>query len=437
MRINYLKTTILILFVLIAIPDESEAQETLSLQDAITLGLENNYKIQIKSNDVEIAHRQNTWGNAGAYPSLTLNVNANSDFMDLTENSDRAGRLTPSVQLNWVLFDGFAIRIRKDKLDYLSQLSEGNAAVVIENTIQAIILAYYDVQLQQERLALFQQVMKLSEDRYNYIQNRVDMGAGSTYESLQAKTAWLTDKSLYLNQEMVVRSAHRLLGYLLALPNQNNFTLSDSLEPVINEYELAGLVSKMEASNQTLQNQYLNLQLLERNIALEQSERYPSLSLNSRGQYDAYPDFLNNPASSSSSRLGLYSGLSLSYNISSGNRVNRNIAIARIQQATGDIQLADMKHQLNSQLINLHDLFGVRKELVYVAEENLAAAQLNLDISTEKYRNGVINSFNFRDVQRTYLQTALSKLNAVFNLIETHTDLVRITGGMIGEYETN
>ncbi len=437
MRDIHFHTTFLILLISFGVARQSQAQEALSLQEAITLGLENNYKIQMERNDVEIAHRQNTWGNAGAYPALTFNATASTNLTDLTENNNRSGSLTPALQLNWVLFDGFAIRIRKDRLNQLSQLSEGNAAVVIENTVQAIILAYYDVQLEQERLALFREVMKLSEDRFNYIQNRVDMGAGSTYEALQAKTAWLTDKSLYLSQEMVVRSAHRLLGYLLATPDQNSFALSDSLKPVIHDYELAALQDKMVASNQTLQNQYLNLQLLERNMALERSERYPTLALNSRGQYDDYPDFLNNPSSSNKSRLGLYSSLSLSYNISNGNRVNRNIAIARIQQATGDIQLADMKHQLNSQLINLHDLFGVRKELVYVAQENLATAKLNLDISTEKYRNGVINSFNFRDVQRTYLQTALSKLNAVYNLIETHTDLVRITGGIIGEYEGN
>lgn len=433
MSILKINIPLLLILVSMVLSGRLEAQEALSLQQAIELGLENNYKIQIERNDVEIAHRQNTWGNAGTFPSLALNTTASSNFMDLSENSDRSGSLTPSLVLNWVLFDGFSVRIRKDRLDYLSQLSEGSAAIVIENTIQAIILAYYDVQLEAERLTLFQEVMQLSEDRYNYIQNRVDMGAGSTYEALQAKNAWLTDKSLFLNQEMVVRSAHRLLGYLLALPEQNHFALSDSLKPIADAYELAALQSKMEASNRTLKNQYVNLQLLERNVALEKSGRYPTLSFSSRGQYDSYPDLLNDPASSAQSRLGLYSSLSLSYNITNGNRVNRNIAIARIQQATGEMQLADMKHQLNSQLINFFDLYEVRKELVYVAEENLTTAKLNLDISTEKYRKGVINSFNFRDVQRNYLQTALARLNAVYNLLETHTDLVRITGGLLEE----
>ena len=44
----------------------------LSLEEAITIGLKNNYSIQIAGNDSKIATNNNTLGNAGFLPSLNI-----------------------------------------------------------------------------------------------------------------------------------------------------------------------------------------------------------------------------------------------------------------------------------------------------------------------------------------------------------------------------
>jgi outer membrane protein TolC len=67
-----------------------------------------------------------------------------------------------------------------------------------------------------------------------------------------------------------------------------------------------------------------------------------------------------------------------------------------------------------------------------VANENLEAAELNLSISEEKYRSGVINSFNYRDIQLLYLNVSFQRLRAVYNLIGSEAALTRITGGYLG-----
>ena len=67
-----------------------------------------------------------------------------------------------------------------------------------------------------------------------------------------------------------------------------------------------------------------------------------------------------------------------------------------------------------------------------MANENLEAAELNLSISEEKYRSGVINSFNYRDIQLIYLSVSYQRLQAVYNLIGSRTALTRITGGFLG-----
>ena len=93
-----------------------------------------------------------------------------------------------------------------------------------------------------------------------------------------------------------------------------------------------------------------------------------------------------------------------------------------------------MQYELNNQLSNIYEFYLVRKELLNVANENLAAAALNLQISKEKFESGAINSFNFRDVQNLYMDAAQRKLEAIYNFIDIHTSLLRLTGTIVQEY---
>jgi outer membrane protein TolC len=91
----------------------------------------------------------------------------------------------------------------------------------------------------------------------------------------------------------------------------------------------------------------------------------------------------------------------------------------------------------NRQRRNLRDtfeLYEVRKQLFDVAVENEEAARLNMQIAEERFKAGAINSFNYRDIQLAYLNTALSKLQAVYNLIDAQTELMRLTGNIVSEY---
>jgi outer membrane protein len=53
------------------------AQDSLSIERAILIGLENNFQIQISNKEAAIAANNNSWGQAGAYPSINLNAFAN------------------------------------------------------------------------------------------------------------------------------------------------------------------------------------------------------------------------------------------------------------------------------------------------------------------------------------------------------------------------
>src|SRR5689334_4925865 len=73
-------------FIVFLLPLIAQAQEKLSLQDALGMALKNNYSILISKNDATIAKNDNTTGNAGMLPSVAAGGNISQTKNNLTQN---------------------------------------------------------------------------------------------------------------------------------------------------------------------------------------------------------------------------------------------------------------------------------------------------------------------------------------------------------------
>jgi outer membrane protein len=401
--------------------------EDLSLSDALAKALEYNYGIRISKSDLEIASINNSWGNAGRYPTIGFGASSNNTY-NFTD-TNWTNRLYAGVGLDWTIFDGFRVNFTKEKLETLEELSQGSLGVVVENTIEDVIMAYYDVLLQQENLKVLKTVMILSEDRYAYEQARHELGGTVTYQVLQAQNVYLNDKALFMTQEVVVRNAIRNLNFLLGLDPGLTWNFPDPFEPDTTEYNLGDLTGKMMSNNQTLRNQYTNLQLQKKEIDLRKSALYPSLDV-SAGLDENVGDvqFIGK-----TDALSTYGNLSLSWDIYTGGNRKRAIEVARINEEIAQVEIDQMEHALMNELLNLYDFYSIRIALLEVADESLVAAELNMSIADEKFRSGVITSFEYRDIQLIYLNSALRRLQAIYNLIGSRTSLTRLTGGFLME----
>ena len=406
-------------------------ETTLSLSGAIEKALENNYGIIISKSQAEISSVNNNWGQAGLLPTVGFNVSS-SNNQELINNTT-SNFVNGGVGLNWTIFNGFRVKITKNNLEKLEQLAKGYSAVVVENTIQNVIIAYYNILLQKERLEVLKNVMDLSKDRYDYEMVRFEVGGSVTYNVLLAKNSYLEDKASFLNQEVILRTAVRSLNFLLGEEASAIWIFNEEFESDITEYVFGDLLDKMIAGNQTLKNQYVNLLLQKNEIELQKSSLYPRLSL-SAGIDNAYswikPEAL---PTTSTEALTPYGNVSLNYDIYTGGARKRALDVARISEGITQIETDEMKHSLTNQLFNEYDIYNLRKTLLDVSNESLEAAEMNLQIADEKFKSGAINSFNYRDIQLSYLNSALNQLQSVYNLIYSNTTLTRLTGGFLNE----
>ncbi|WP_372753107.1 TolC family protein [Labilibaculum sp.] len=409
------------------------AQEKLSLSKAIEIGLENNYQLKIVRKSEEVSELNSSWGNAGRYPSIEFNL-SNQNTKDYNEDADYSLRyIIPSLDVSWTLFDGFAVQIRKDKYDDLAQLSKGNTVIAIENKIELIILAYYKVLLEKERLQVAEKIMSLSSDRYEKVKVGKELGSSVTFDVLQAQNAWLQDRSSFLIEKVDFNNSVRDLNFLLGVKESNTYAFADEFIPVDEKFQMDELLDKMLSENNTLKNRYIQEVLLKRDVDLARSNYYPQISLGAGVQHYSTRLKYDGLSATNSNSHDFYANVSLSFMIFNGNSNRRAMQIAKIQEEIGKVETEDMKHSLTNLLAQQFELYEVRRELYLLAQENLVAAELNLKISKDKYESGSINSFNYRDIQITYQNVALARVNAIFNLIESRTALVRMTGGILTE----
>lgn len=427
--------TILIIFATISM--SAQKTDTLKVDKAIIIALENNYGIQIQKKNIEVSEVNNSWGNAGALPSISF-VNAESySGQQLEDDPYSVISSNSSVELNWVIFRGFSARIMKDKFDAYQDLSTGTLDVLVENTILSVISSYYQIVLTAKNLETAEELMNISEDRYVREQKKLEIGNSSTYDMLQAKNSYLDNKSNYLNTVATYNVSVRQLNYLMGINLDSSFVFAETIQIDTVDFQVDSLKNKMLSNNLTLQNQYLNLELAKLDVKSSKSAYYPVLSLGASTGYNYTESSLETSPMMGEPDYDNLSGnvsLSLSYSIYNGNTRKQALQASKIQEEIAFLEVEDYKFELVKELYQEFELYEIRKEMLFIAKESYETAKLNFELSQKRFDNGTINSFNFRDAQQMYLSASINYQNATFNLLYSYNILLRLTGGLIDIY---
>jgi outer membrane protein len=448
-----------------------QAQDTLSLSRALALGLKNNFDVQAERLNIDIAENNNNWGQSGRYPTISFNPNFNNSVIQRKPANPFAvaGRnISDNIQgqldFQFVLFNGFSIQLTKQRLEQLEKLSYGNAALVIEQVMQAIILSYYTVLLEQERLAVLQINLEFSRERYQYVRLRKDLGGAITFDVLQEQNNLLTDSANVLQQEIRVRNSVRDLNLLLNDDLNKTYRFLDPLQTESEDYVFDDLKAKMMSSNFNLQNQFVSQEIVRNNRQLAQSAQSPSLVLNLGGQgsldrlnanFRAFtgnqientvgfvnrdpgqPVFntINETAlqalTQTGNSYGGYANFGLRFTLSNGGQIRRAVENSKIQERINQLNIDQLKLSLENDLLAAYDLYNLRRQLVRIAETQLRAAELNLSLANERYKNGALSAIDLRIVQENFRNAALANYQAIFNSISSRLDLIRLTGGLV------
>ena len=431
-----------IISILFFFPSIFFSQDSLSLSKAIEIGLEKNYDIRLTLKNVEINKIFNNWGEAGRLPQVNINAGQNNSISDQRNNPISfapylflSNDVSGGLAMNWTIFSGFAVRANKTKLEQLELQSENTATLAIENTIHGIILAYYQAKMQNEQLNLLDNVMTLSKEKFKQQQVKSDLGIGVKFDLLQFEGNLYTDSSNKILQNLAQRNAVRNLNLIMGEEVDKQWNLTSEIKPDLNTKDLSTLKKEMLSNNTNIKNQYINIALTQQDISLAKSQFYPVVSFNSGLNSSVgvlNTNDVNSPISNAQSKnLNYYGNFTLNFKLYDGGKVRRGIKALELQNEVDQLRTSQMTDQLNFELTNVYELYLTRLQIFELTKKAFFVSKENMDIAKLKEESGLINSFNFRDIQMAYLSAGVALYQASYDLLESNATLLKMTGKII------
>ena len=412
-----------IILLTIFFPLVGVSQEKMSVEDAISLALKNNFDIQLAENSILQAENNKSIYNTGFLPIATASADGrystsnakiidqqgNERSIDAVETKGYGG----SVGLNYLLFNGGARKYNYDKLKNLYALSSLQRKTQIENTLIEVYTTFYNIARNQEQLKTVEEAFRISKERLERVIAQQKYGQQTTLDVLNAKVDANKDSINLLNVAVLVENNMRNLNYLLGRDINTAF---DAQADVVLDEELSYLELKeqLRTNNNELKQIEINQSISQQDLRINQAGWLPSVSTNVSYGLN-YSD--NGPAGflAEQQTTGINAGINLSWNVFDGGATKVRVQNAKIAMKTQELNRQKIELNLENQLAKFWAEYNTQKAIIENEKINVTISNQNFLKSKELFNLGRVSSLDFRQAQLNLINTKLNLLNAEYN----------------------
>ncbi|NLE34007.1 MAG: TolC family protein [Bacteroidales bacterium] len=396
------------------LPLVAGAQNTMNLDEAIMVALENNYSLKISRNDETIAENNVTL--SPFLPTITgtgrqSQTNNNTESSAASSDKTRNNLYTAGVTVNWRLFDGLGMFADYSRQQELLAMSSQRVKINVENLIMRVCSEYYNIIVQQNRMQSALTSLALSRSRYENAEEKYFLGVISGLDLQQARIDLNADSSAVLSQQETVISAYIRMTNLLNAGYEIDFNINDTII-LAPEIDIDSLRARTLAYNNQLILARQGERLSDFDLQSVRADRYPTLNFStgynfSRNEYPWQADSYNQTN-------GLNWGFNMSWNIFSGFETSRRVANARIEAESSRLSYFDIENEILGELDLLYNTY--RNNIIVASFETQSAevARASLEIAMERYRLGSLSGLEFREYQNNYLNAINRRLTALY-----------------------
>lgn len=408
----------------------------LSLNQAIDRSLESNFGIRIARLRSDISSVNNSWGAAGALPSLSTSIAGSSAISDQTRNPAsflqeiiESESVNSSLTLNWTLFDGLGMYASKTRLELLEAQSSGQASLIVEQTVEAVDLAYHNVLFQTELLNVLAESMSLSRDRLLEIKWSESYGAAGTFDRLQFENAILADSTSWLQQGVAVKSSLRNLNLLMGDSEDSLWILTDVLKSPPSLPNSIDVRAAVLQDNTSVQNAIISENIARQGVKQAQAFLYPVVGFNASFS-DAVSQGSFGEFSGTARSVNTSAFLTLNFNLFNGGATRRAISSAKIQADIAAIDQEQAMNQAGSLSSNAYDKYILGVSVYNLSVKAAQNALTSLEIAETSYKNGVINALDYRTLEIALQRARVNELNALFVWRGAYLEVSRLMGAL-------
>ncbi|WP_313263432.1 TolC family protein [Sphingobacterium sp.] len=416
--------------------DLVQAQQVVSVADAIKMTLERNIQIKQAELNKDLAAQDVFQAKSNLYPSLNAGVTQRLNygfFFDQVAGQPITGNqwtnsAIGSLSSNVNLFKGFQqvnqIKENKSKLE-----SSATQVEKIKNDLVLnVLVTYLDAITNYELYTASEGQLKLSQQQYKLDSIQFAVGNKTIADIAKSKNQVATDELNRVNLENSYQLSLLTLKQLMEMPPQTNISL---VRPIV-EYSLLKVENSdaVEVYETALRHQpdikkaSLDKDVAARQIEIAKGGYYPSLDLglsygtnySSEGQ-----DYLTRQKLSFNDQLGRNKALGTTLNlivpIFNNNQNKVNVAKAKIglKQAEANEQLA--KNNLNKAVNQAVLDVNAAKQRYSSATVAFASAETAFKATKERYDIGMANSLELFTAQTERNKAEFDLIQAKYNVI--------------------
>lgn len=407
----------------------------LTLRQAIDTALENNTQVQLTEEETHATKARSHEALAillpnisGQYSQANTTVNLKARGLDFskvplpgfTSLSTLVGPFNTfdaRAYLQQTLFNFSAIR-QYQAARINNKVATLEADRARRDTIALVASLYYGVLQSQARIEATQANIRLNESLLELAEHQKEAGTGTAVDVTRAKVQLAQQRQRLLSDQVAYEDARLKLLKAMGKDVGIEITLVDTL--ALRETPVLTVAEALATANQNrveLQSQAERQRAVEMQLSAVRGERLPSISF--------VADYGSSGLTPSDSALATRTyGVAATVPVFDGGRREARIAEQSVRARQEAVRTNDLKQQVEVDVrLALKTLESARQQ-VSVAEENLKLAETELELSRDRFQEGVTNNIEVVNAQTSLEQARDRRVDALylFNLARVNLD---------------
>ncbi len=409
----------------------------LTLEDAISKALENNWDIKLSSKDVQKAQGQIDEAYANAFPRIdfqgtylrniklpvlflppntAFNPSSQTQTLELGSKNSYDAALTIS-QVLYSQKVNTAIKIAGQYADYASTGKKATDRQII----LAVKKTFYTILLMKQLVEVARQNFNAALANYDNVSALYKQGAASEYDFLRSEVQAANVKPFLIqaqnNYELSMITLKNILAIDIEIPIEveGEFKMKKIETEVMQEADAGAL-----QNNPLVKQLRIQESLLEKNITIQRADYFPTLAF--FGQYDYQTQ-------DNTYRFNKYKwvqtfmvGLQLNYTLFDGFGRNARVQQSIIDKEKVGLGLRKLEEGLKVQIRQSEMKMEEAEKKITAQEKSLRQAEKALKIAETRYKSGVGTQLEVIDTQAAHLIAQTNYSQAIFDYLVAEAD---------------
>ena len=430
---------LLVIFTSLCVLVPVKAQDVLTLEECLRLGIENNLSLESSRNEIRKGEHTLSENRAKLLPQINAVAEFNDNFNPPVSVTDGSAYGNPynvtktlqynasaGIQLQMPLYNQ-TVYTAVDIARTMNELNRLSYEKAREDLILQISKMYYLSQNTAEQIALIKENISRLNELSSITQAFYDNGMAMEVDVKRVNINLENQRVQYDNAQSMLTQQLNLLKYVIDYPADKEIALTPVDTENTTSVSLTGLDN----------NQY-ELQLLQSKQKLAEQQRkmigqgyIPSLSLTGSWMYSAYTDkaknwFHSGPSNHWYNSSGI--GLTLRIPIFDGLDKRAKMKKAKIEIENAKLSYENALKNMQTQYLNATNELMNSQRNFRKQKDNYLLAEDVYQVTTDRYREGIASMTEVLQDEMRMSEAQNNYINAHYNYQVTNLSLLKLTG---------